>query len=155
MWHTPPQLFFFKTKIPRQKLKKTKKKPKSRLQQNPLPFCASFFASAVPYGSASPLPLRSHIQAKQICFLLPTNAAATPLAEIVAEVAGTIAENGVAIKTDENDAPTSVFDHGSSDFCNESGERCGSGISRQEEADFFGLNVRPKRQRRCRAVQYC
>ena len=77
----------------KEKIKKTKKKPKSRLQQNPLPLpfplFASLSASTVPYDSASPLPLRSHIQAKEICFILPTNAAATPLAGIVAEVAGT------------------------------------------------------------------
>ena len=86
------------------------------MQQNPLPFCASFSASAVSYGSTSPLPLRSHVQAKEICFLLPTNAAATPLAGIVAEVAETMSENDVAIKTDENDAPTSISDHGSDGF---------------------------------------
>ena len=79
----------------REEIKKTKKKPKSRLQQNPLPLplfaslSASLSASTVPYDSASPLPLRSHIQAKEICFILPTNAAATPLAGIVAEVVGT------------------------------------------------------------------
>ena len=61
------------------------------MQQNPLPppLFASLSALTVPYDSASPLPLRSHIQAKEICFILPTNAAATPLAGIVAEVAGT------------------------------------------------------------------
>ena len=37
---------------------------------------------------------------------------------------------------------------GSGDFCNDSSERCGGGISRQDEADFFSLNVRPKRQSR-------
>ena len=48
-----------------------------------------------------------------------------------------------------------VLSHGFGNFCNDSGERCGGGISRQEEAYFFSLNVWPKRQRRCRAVRYC
>ena len=93
------------------------------MQQNPLPLplCASLSASAVPYGVASPLPLWSHIQAKEICFLLPTNTAATPLAGIVTKAAGTMAENSVAITFDENDAPTSVSDgSNSSTFGNSS-----------------------------------
>ena len=129
------------------------------MQQNPLPLplplYASLSASAVLYGSASPLPLRSHIQAKEICFLLSTNAAATPLSGFVAEIAGTMIKyrsgSIILISFDCN----TILSYGSGNFCNDFGERCGGGISRQEEADLFSLNVRPKRQRRCRAIRYC
>ena len=116
----------------------------------PLPLCASLSASAVLYGASisyqalSAPPPSSIISANkllntkrdgekprpQILCLTPSllaikfshsNQRRRQLAGVVAEPARTMAKNGVAIPSDENDAPTSVSDaSNSSTFGNSS-----------------------------------